>query len=83
MRTYNLIFSTIFNFCILKLCLYSISRTEPNNYTPNIPRNPFPSYGMPDLDPLGGLHNPGGGMIFDPMRVRNDRSMGFPGYGVF
>lgn len=36
---------------------------------------------MPDLDPLGRLHNPMGGMIFDPLRMRNDRSMGIPGYG--
>lgn len=46
-----------------------------------LPRNPFPSYGISDLDPLGGLHNPGGGMIYDPMRVGSGRRGNLPGYG--
>lgn len=37
---------------------------------------------MPDLDPLGGLHNPGGGMIYDPMRVGGGRTGHLPGYSL-
>lgn len=64
--------------------MYSISRTEPGPYR-NIPspdsiRNPFPTYGMPDLNPLGGLRNPGEGMIFNPFG--NERSRIFPGYCI-
>lgn len=59
-----------------------MSKEEYNNYTPSIPKNPFPSYGIPDLDPIGGLRNHGGGMIFDPTRVENCRPMGYPWYGV-
>jgi len=54
-------------------------RLDPNRYVPNMPRNPFPAYGMPDLNPFGGL---GGGMIFDPMRVGSARRGDLPGYGV-
>jgi len=39
------------------------------------PLNPFPSYGMPDLNPLGG-----GGMLFDPFMQRRGQNNG-PGYG--
>lgn len=42
-----------------------------------IAQNPFPFYGMPDLDPLGGLRDPGVGMIYEPPRP--DRP---PGYDV-
>lgn len=45
-----------------------------------MPRNPFPAYGMPDLNPLGGLG--GGGMLFDPMRVGSARRGDLPGYDV-
>lgn len=40
-------------------------------------QNPF-AYGMPDLDPMYGLREPGVGMIFEPRRP--DR---LPGYGVY
>ncbi|XP_050444052.1 proteasome inhibitor PI31 subunit-like [Adelges cooleyi] len=39
-------------------------------------RDPFPTYGLPDIDPLGGLRGPGEGMIFDP--TGNGRAGIFP-----
>lgn len=38
-----------------------------------VPRSPLSSYGASDLDPLSGLHHPDGGMLFDPLRIRNSR----------
>lgn len=52
----------------------SLSRTESDIFSP--PRNPDPSYGVGDLNPLGGLQ--GGGMVFDPMRVRDSRTRRMP-----
>lgn len=44
------------------------------------PLNVFPSYGMSDLNPLGGLRDFGEGMLFNPnMRRRGQNA--FPGYG--
>lgn len=37
------------------------------------PRTPLLPYGASDLDPLAGLRHPDGGMIFDPLRMRNGR----------
>ncbi|XP_050527774.1 proteasome inhibitor PI31 subunit [Daktulosphaira vitifoliae] len=54
-----------------------ISRTEPSFGFAR--RDPFPTYGMPDLDPLGGLRQPGEGMLFDPLRVGGGRPGMFPG----
>ncbi|XP_022175149.1 proteasome inhibitor PI31 subunit [Myzus persicae] len=44
-----------------------IPSAHPPSYRPGPfePSNPFPSYGMPDLNPLGG-----GGMLFDPLMQR-------------
>lgn len=51
---------------------YSLSSDDMHRYQ-QTRSNFIPSYGMPDLDPLGGLSNPGGGMLFDPLRMRPNR----------
>lgn len=51
---------------------YYLFRADLINYG-GVPRTPLSSYGVSDLDPLGGLRNPDGGMIFDPLRIRNHR----------
>jgi len=38
----------------------------PERPEPGHPINTFPSYGMSDLDPLGGLRGIGEGMLFHP-----------------
>lgn len=66
------------------MILHSSPRLVPN--TPDtdpervLPRNPYPAYGMPDLNPLGGIRD--GGMLYDPMRVRNRNRWILDGYGV-
>ncbi|XP_050424857.1 proteasome inhibitor PI31 subunit-like isoform X2 [Adelges cooleyi] len=53
-----------------------ISRTPPFGFGR---RDPYPTYGMPDIDPLGGLRQPGEGMLFDPVPRGNGRAGMFPG----
>lgn len=56
--------------------LFSTQSPRNNRFVEGIPRNPFPTYGMPDLDPLGGLRDPGYGMLYEPPRLNR------PGYNV-
>ncbi|XP_025416285.1 proteasome inhibitor PI31 subunit isoform X2 [Sipha flava] len=57
--------------------------TNANVLRADFGRHRFPSYGMPDLDPVGGLRNPGGGMIFQHDPARSGRIGNLPGYIEF
>jgi len=80
----------MYSFCLIFSIFYALVRTHfilfrstvefsshPQCYQPEPcgSINPFPSYGMPDLNPLGG-----GGMLFDPLMQRRRPNNG-PGYG--